>query len=235
MWYGIVSSIGRCEKLQEESVATSFTVIGPLLLPMQSAWTTEGWPSSRGFYVKTHLGSVALAYLRWVIPPIVLFITFLNGTVYEKAGAPLAKSVVLTLLIEAAVWVVLMFGTGHVWGPERRRRIIMRAIVGHSAPPELLFDTALRTVLEGLEQMWTTMAAKEGKSAYRDPSAEECTSYYREVFPVDVAPAMLPLYYTMCRYDAALNQALVMQNRADLAWRRMVETGLIASFLKNLE
>lgn len=207
-------SMGRCEALNGEGVTTHFFFIGPFFVPLDTVYSVGHWRSARAFQVKRHAKSIALAYLRWCIAPLVMFIAFI------AAGPPeLSAAGKLTLTLMGTVWLGLVFLTGRTWGRAARQRRALAALVGHGAPPELLFSGTLGLVLEDLDGAWAKLAAKE--ESYR--SEGKATLSWRDLFPKDVSPRTLPLYYTLCRYDAALSDEQVMRNRARLAWRRIEE------------
>jgi hypothetical protein len=195
-------TMGRCEGLDGEGVTTHFFFIGPFFVPLDTVYTVGHWRSARAFQVKRHAKSIALAYLRWCVAPLVMCIAFIAAEPPQ-----LSDGGKLTLALMATAWLGLVFLTGRAWGRTARQRRVLSASVGHAAPPELLFSGTLGLVMEDLDRVWSKLAAEEES--------------WRDLFPKDVSLRTLPLYYTLCRYEAALADEQVMRNRARLAWSRI--------------
>jgi hypothetical protein len=161
--------------------------------------------------------SIALAYLRWLVAPLVLAITFIAACSDEPGPPHLSETAKLTLAIMVCVWLAFVFLAGRTWGRAARQRHLLSACIGHGAPPELLFAGTLSLVIEDLERTWEKLAANE-ESHRSDRGA---TPSWKAVYPQDVSKRTLPIYYALCRYEAALSGDEVMTNRARLSWDRM--------------
>jgi hypothetical protein len=209
--------LGRCEILEGEGVMTNFFFVGPFLLPLDTVYSIGLWRGRRGFAVKRHAKSVALAYFRWFVAPLALLITFIAGAGNSKGSPQLSDGVTLTLVLMLMAWLALIFVVGRTRGRDARQRRMLSAFAGHGAPPELLFSGTLGLVAENLNRAWVEHGAAE--ESYR-ADAKSAVSW-KDLYPKDVPSSSLPLYYALCRYEAALADEPVLANRARLAWDRI--------------
>src|SRR6266498_4089906 len=108
--------LGRCDVLDGERVATQFLFLGPFLAPLDTVYAIGSFSKARVFQVRRSMKSIALAYLRWVIAPLVVFITFIAAS-GPKAGPPeLTRNAELTLAIMGLVWAAHCMVAGRTWG-----------------------------------------------------------------------------------------------------------------------
>jgi hypothetical protein len=216
--------MGRCETLDGESVFTKFLLLGPVFVPLDSFYAFGFWGRHGGFPIKRCAKSIAFAYLRWFVAPVVLFIGFFSAMGPEATSPHLtnASGVVLTILL--AAWLASVLLSGRTWGREARERRILALSVGHGAPPERLFSGTLRLVLEDLERLWEVSSA--GDASYR--SDARASRSWKDVYPNELSERLLPIYYALCRYQAAsvddVEEAEVMTTRARFVWER-IENG----------
>ena len=192
--------LGSCEIIDGQRVFTRFFFLGPFLVPMDSAYVAG---TGEPFPVRRHSKSIALAYARWIVLPLAMAITFIAGAGSQSGAPEMSGPVESALIALAVVWFGLVFVAGRVRGDEARKRRVMNSQVGHAAAPEWLFDGTVSIVLDELSEKW-----KPKKS-------------WRDTYPKDVPPNLLPLYYTLCRYEAVRTNRQVMATRARLSWHRL--------------
>jgi hypothetical protein len=203
-----------------ERIATAVLWIGPVFVPLESFYQTDGLQGRlRGMPIRRSASSVLLAYARWLVAPVLVFIVFLSFVINQPAGPPnLQPSQFATLGLLGMGWLLLVFGTGRTFGAESKKRGVLYATVGHAAPPELLHTGQLKVGLEAIHVKWRQLGA--GALLPREEPVHDPD--WQTTFPKDVATAALPLYYALCRYQAALDHDQMMRNRAQLAWTRLV-------------
>ena len=209
--------IGRCEMLDGEGVVTHFVFLGPLLVPLDSVYALDVWRARRAFQVRRNTKSIALAYLRWMVAPLVLMITFIAFAGNQEGPPELGFAAKVTLGVMGASWLALVSLAGRSYGASARQRRVLASFVGHAAPPELVFDGLSSMVIDDLEPTWSALAGRE--QSYRADGVASAS--WRDLYPKDVPTEALPLYYTLCRYEAARSGEHVMANRARLAWARV--------------
>jgi hypothetical protein len=202
--------MGRCEGLDGEFVFTRFFFLGPFLVPLETIYMLGLSPDAPRFHVKRHGTSIALAYLRWVVAPITLLIVFIAFAGNAEGPPALQGSAVATLAAVVAIWLALVFLTARTWGRAARERRVLASCVGVAVRPEILFDGTLSLVIDHLERAWKELSVGEGGG-----------QAWRELYPKDVVPVHLPLYYALCRYDAALTGDPISRNRSRLAFARI--------------
>jgi hypothetical protein len=206
-------ALGRCDRLDGEGVVTEFLLFGPFLWPMGGAYVVGAGPRARRFPVERQLRSIVIAYLRWVVVPLVTLCTYCG----LDARADSSMRVTATMSGFGALWMALLFVAGRTRGRGARQRRMLGDFVGHKAPPEVLFSGTQRLVVDALDSLWTAMATRE--DSYRALAVP--VPPWRECYPKDVPATLLPLYYALCRYEAALSGETVPANRARLAWDRI--------------
>jgi hypothetical protein len=209
---------GRWASVDGEGVCTKFFILGVPIFPVDALYVV-GNPvrPKRTLPARWSKRSIVLAYLRWVIGPIVVVATWLATAVDAGVGPqPIGGQHPVAMLGVVAGWLALVFLSGRTHGRQVAQRRLMKRYLGHAAPPELLTEAAARAELERLEQMWTALAAKD--SPYREGEASQP---WRDAFPKDVRNSVIPLFYALCRYDAAISGDEIRENRARLAWERI--------------
>jgi hypothetical protein len=217
--------LGSCERLGDERVVTRFAFLSFVFVPLDSLYVIGPWRGHRGFQVRKSGKSIALAYARF-LTPIVPFFTYVAFAANAEGAPTLSAGQITTLALMGLGWLALFFVAGRTFGRAARQRRALAHHAGIAAPPEILFDGTLGLVLEDLERAWKSAASKE--DAYRaEPyrSTVAAVPAWRDLFPKDVAPSTLSLYYALCRYAAALSGEEVLTNRARIAWERIEREG----------
>lgn len=147
-WIG-TDSFGKVERLGEESVQTEFFCVVLPLWPLRSYYehhTSDGTSTTE---IRLHPTSVALGYLRvatWMAA-LILGLPALDDR--ERWGHLLVPAIVLTVMAT-----LLTFAVGRLSGAERRRRELLRRVVGTGAPPELLPPSTRDTIRDSLVARW---------------------------------------------------------------------------------
>jgi hypothetical protein len=209
---------GRWSSVDGEGVCTKFFVLGVPILP-EEAFYVVGNPlrPKRTIPARWSKRSILLAYLRWVIGPIAVFVTMLATAVDAGGGtAPIGGQHPVAMAGVVVAWLALVFLSGRAHGRNVAQRRLMKKYLGHAAAPELLTADAARAELARLEEIWDAGAAKE--SSYREGDAQRP---WREAFPKDVRNHLVPLFYALSRYEAAITGDEIRSNRARLAWERI--------------
>jgi hypothetical protein len=179
--------MGRCERLDGEGVVTRFFFFGPFFVPLDSVYAL-GFSSKDGALpVRRHARSIALAYFRWLLAPLALFVTFLASRTEVEGPPQLSNVGKVSLAILIAAWLGIVFITGRTWGREMRQRRLLSGCVGHGAPPELLFAGAARLVVNDLEKVWEKLVPA---GSYRGSAKE--SGWWKGAFPHEVSESSLP-------------------------------------------
>lgn len=147
-WIG-TDSFGKVERLGKESVQTEFFCVVLPLWPLRSYYehhTSDGTSTTE---IRLHPTSVALGYLRVVTWMAALMLGVAALADYPRWGGLLAPALGLT-----AVASVLTFALGRLSSGERKRRELLRRVVGTGAPPELLPSSTRDTIRDSLEARW---------------------------------------------------------------------------------
>ena len=129
MIIGGTMPLGRCEILDGQGVRTQFVFLGPLLVPCDSVYGSY----KAAFPVHRPMKSVLYAYARWVVAPL----AFGVACIASDGLGPVAIAV-------GIAWLALVFVAGRTFGEEARQRRLLASLVGHGAPPEILFRGTLQ-------------------------------------------------------------------------------------------
>lgn len=175
--------LGEVDELAGESIQTKFFVLGLPLVPMASYYVTRQRVGGvDGIEIGLHGKSVGFGYLRvlsWIgalIWGVIMVIEPPSGAGAERFIGPVAL---------LALAIVSTFAMGGVPKHERLGRIILRAITGVGAPPELLPADVHAELHDALVARWREHA---GGRSFADAL-------------VDAPAAQLPLAYAVARYS----------------------------------
>lgn len=147
-----VDDFGVVDRLESESIVTSFYRVILPVWPMASAYVIrDDDGSERRIRIPLQPRSVALGYLRaplWFLG----FVLALPALALPARWLWLALPAV-ALLVAAAL---LTFVAGRLDEHEVLRRQLLRRVVGFGAPPELLTAAQRLEIRGDLELMWNT-------------------------------------------------------------------------------
>jgi len=141
---------GTVDRLEGESIGTWFFCF---IVPLWFGSSTYVWTCRDG---GTHHTTIALQP-RSVILGYSRTSAWFGAIVFGVAGLAsyeLRGGLLITGLVLAAIAAALTFGAGRLGHAERKRRMLLRRIVGLGAPPELLPADMVSEIREDLVEDW---------------------------------------------------------------------------------
>jgi hypothetical protein len=144
MYFGRVEAVGR------EAIATKFFILGVPLFPIASFYFVDE-PARRGFEIPIHTKSVILGYARVglglaaLIWGVVAWLTKHYAQGHEVLIGPAIVTVVAAYLT---------FGVGRISKAELPKRLMLKAVTGLAASPDLLPKNTCDELLADLEKQW---------------------------------------------------------------------------------
>jgi hypothetical protein len=150
--------LGRVEALGGESIQTKFFVLGVPLVPLASYYATEERVNGvTGIEIPVHGTSVVAGYLR-LVSGIAAVLCGLFAWLEHRSYKPQYGLMALAA-VSFVVWALAMFVLGRLSARERMRRLLLRAVTGLGAPPELLPAHVRATVGERITAAWAEAGA----------------------------------------------------------------------------
>jgi hypothetical protein len=206
---------GRWASVDGEAVRTRFFGLVVPLVPIETLYVIGSFQKpKRTLAARTSAASIAMAYLRWIVAPIVVALALFGSFFDAYTGFGRQHAVAIAGVF--AGWAALAFLTGRDHGRRVAQRRLMKRYLGHAAAPEMLTVDSAKAELARLEEIWNAATAKDSPYLEGDKARP-----WREVYPKEVRNSLVALYYALSRYDAAVTGETVRTDRARLAWERL--------------
>lgn len=142
--------LGEVDQLDGESIQTKFFVLGVPLVPLSSHYVVkQHYRGISGFDIPLNGKSVGLGYLRiaaWLVAFVCGVMYFVDRRAFSSELAP--------CVVAAAIAIVSTFVLGRLTRGERTRRVLLRAITGVGAPPDLLPEPLRSDTAQALRERW---------------------------------------------------------------------------------
>ncbi len=180
---------GRIDRLEHESVVTSFYRVILPIWPEHSAYVIRAADGSeQRIKIPLHRQSVLLGYARWLSWTLVLLFAAPAIWAHDRYlwMSPIAGACLIGALM-------VTFVAGRLGEAEVLRRSLLRRVVGFGAPPELLTEVFRAEVLSNLELMWATKSDTVWADAIAAGEASELlvalAEYHQEPDLIELAHA----------------------------------------------